>query len=139
MLKLVVDGRQARVEKLWESSELDNHHGGVVVLDGYLYGASHESNNGRWICLDWETGGLQYAERGVGKGSLTCADGMLFTLSEKGTVGLVEAVPSNHRLLSRFKLPRGGEGPTWAHPAVIGDRLYLRHGNRLFAYDVKGR
>jgi len=137
LLKLTVEGKKAGVEQVWESGELDNHHGGVILLDGYLYGAAHNANGGKWICLDWNTGEMKYAERGVGKGSATYADGMLYTMSEKGRVGLVKATPDGHKLAGEFELPAGGEGPAWAHPVVCGGRLYLRHGDFLYAYEVK--
>jgi outer membrane protein assembly factor BamB len=138
MLKLTVDGENASVEKVWESRELDNHHGGVILWDGYLYGAAHQFNRGKWVCLSWEDGEMQYAEPGVGKGSCTMADGLLYTMSEKSQVGLVAPTPAEHRVISTFKLPPGGAGPSWAHPVVIGGRLYIRHGDVLFAFDVKG-
>ncbi|MCL4192353.1 MAG: PQQ-binding-like beta-propeller repeat protein [Thermoguttaceae bacterium] len=137
MLALAVSGTKASVKSVWKSKELDNQHGGVVVLGGHIYGAAHSSNGGRWICLDWETGEMKYAERGVGKGSLTAADGMLYTLSEKRDVGLVKATPKAHEVISQFEMPSGGEGPSWAHPVVIGGRLYLRHADKLFAYDIR--
>lgn len=139
MLQLHVDGTAASVEKLWGSRELDNHHGGVILLDGFVYGAAHQFNNSKWICLDWETGKVQYAERGVGKGSLTYADGMLYTWSEQRNVGLVQATPDGHPVVSRFRTPSGPEGPTWAHPVVCGGRLYLRHGDCLYAYHVMSK
>ncbi len=80
---------------------------------------------------------MMYAERGVGQGSLTCADGMLYTLSEHRKVGLVKPTPTGHALVSQFEIPEGGKGPTWAHPIVCGGRLYIRHGDRLYAYDVR--
>ena len=125
--------------EVWFSKEMDNHHGGVMLLDGYLYGAGHNLNGGKWICLDWKTGKMMYAEKGVGKGSVTYADGMLYTMSEKGKVGLVKPTPDGHELAGEFQLPKGGEGPTWAHPVVCGGRLYIRHGDLLFAYDVRDR
>jgi outer membrane protein assembly factor BamB len=134
MLKVHVDGQKATVEELWRSRALDNHHGGVILLDGYLYGSAH---GGRWVCLDWQTGKTMYQARGVGKGSLTCAEGMLYTLSEKSQMGLVQATPEGHEVISEFSLPEGGEGPSWAHPVVCGGRLYVRHGDFLYAYDVR--
>lgn len=132
MYKLELDGSRVRTEKIWEDKALDNHHGGVILFEGYLYGSSNRA----WHCLDWKTGQNAYTERGVGKGSLTCADGMLFTLGENGTMGLVAATPSGHELVGEFDLPKGGEGKSWAHPVVCGGRLYIRHGNFLYAYDV---
>lgn len=51
MLKIDVDGEKASVEKVWASRDLDNHHGGVILVDGYLYGAAHNFHGGRWISL----------------------------------------------------------------------------------------
>lgn len=139
MLRLMVDGSKARVEKVWASRELDNHHGGAILLEGFIYSAAHKFTGGKWICLDWRTGDKKYAERGVGKGSLTYADGMLYTWSERRDVGLVKATPDGHEVVSRFETPKGPEGPTWAHPVVCGRRLYLRHADNLYAYAVGNR
>ncbi len=137
MLKITVDGKTASGEEVGHSRELDNHHGGVVLYDGHVYGAADRFNNSKWICLDWKTGEMKYAERGVGKGSLTAAEGMLYTMNEKRRVGLVKATPDGHQVISQFEIPEGGEGPTWAHPVICGGRLYIRHSDRLFVYDVR--
>lgn len=134
MLKVSVDGGKASVAPAWRSKDLDNHHGGVILLDGYLYGSCHGP---RWVCLEWKSGRTMYDAPGVGKGSATYADGMLYTLSENGRMGLVRATPAAHNVVSQFSLPKGGEGPTWAHPVVCGGRLYVRHGDLLYAYDVR--
>jgi outer membrane protein assembly factor BamB len=52
---------------------------------------------------------------------------------------LVKAEPTAHRLISQFRLPPEGSGPSWAHPVVIGGILYIRHGDVLYAYDVRGK
>ena len=138
MLGLDVDGGRASVEEVWRSEDLDNHHGGVVLLDGCLYASSHVRNNGKWVCLDWKTGRTMHVAEGIGpKGSLTYADGMLYVMGERGDVGLVEPTPTAHEIVSRFKIPKGGKGPTWAHPVVCGGRLYVRHSDFLYTYDVR--
>ncbi|HBO42659.1 MAG TPA: hypothetical protein DD670_01725 [Planctomycetaceae bacterium] len=137
LVKLDVDGDKASVEQVWQSLDLDNHHGGVVVWEGHVYGAAHSSGKSRWVCLDWKTGETKYSEKGVGKGPVTFADGMLYTMSENRDVGLVKATPESHDVISRFEIPRQGKGKSWAHPVVCGGRLYIRHGDYLYAYDVK--
>ncbi len=137
LLKINVDGDTASAEEVWRSREMDNHHGGVVLYEGHVYGAADRFNRAKWICLDWKTGEMKYAERGVGKGSLTMAEGMLYTMNENRQVGLVRATPDGHQVISQFEIPEGGKDPTWAHPVVCGGRLYIRHDDRLFAYDVR--
>ena len=134
MLKLAVNGKKASVSRLWENKDLDNHHGGVILVDGYIYGTAFK---GKWVCLDWDSGKTMYVEAGVGKGSLTCAEGMLYTLGENGKMGLVRAKPERHEVVSQFAIPKGGDGPIWAYPVVCGGRLYIRHDDFLYAYDIK--
>ena len=134
MLKVKVDGDQVTSEEVWTNGDLDNHHGGVLLRDGYLYGASFK---GEWVCLDWASGRTMYTAPGVGKGSLTCADGMLYTLSEKLDMGLVAANSEKFEVISRFRVPSKGEGPSWAYPVVCDGRLYVRHDNFLFCYNVR--
>jgi outer membrane protein assembly factor BamB len=134
MLKVKVAGDQVEVEEVWTNPDLDNHHGGVLFRDGYLYGAKFGRD---WACLEWTSGRTVYSAPGVGKGSLTCADGMLYTLSEKLDMGLVAASSEGFEVVSRFRLPEEGEGPSWAYPVVCGGRLYLRHDTHLFCYDVR--
>jgi outer membrane protein assembly factor BamB len=135
-LRIDVQGDKTTVQEVWRSKDLDNHHGGVLLLNGFLYGSADRSNNKKWICLEWKTGEMMYAERGVGKGALTYADGMLYCLSENGTMGLVKPTPTAYEIISKFKIPKGPEGRSWAHPVVCGGSLYIRHGDRLYAYLV---
>jgi len=137
--KINVQGKAASVEQVWLSKKMDNHHGGVVLLNGHLYGSSCAFTRDKWICLNWRSGKTLYVAAGVGKGSLTVAEGMLYILGERGTMGLVVPSPEAHKVVSRFKLPEGGKGLWWAHPVVCDGRLYVRHGEFLYAYDVKER
>ena len=135
LIKLGAADSGVGAEKVWSSTLLDNHHGGVVLLDGYLYGSGHKAAG--WFCLDLKTGEPKYQE--PGKGSLTYADGMLYCYDEKGLMELVESTPEARRVASSFQVPKGGEGAYWAHPVVCGGRLYVRHADNLYAYDIKAK
>jgi outer membrane protein assembly factor BamB len=135
--KLNVSDGKASVEELWRTTEMDNHHGGVLLLDGTLYGTSTFRNRNLWIGLDWETGEKLFADKGVGKGSITYADGLLYTFSIDRLMGLVRPTPTGLDIVSSFTIPEGGEGKSWPHPVVCGGRLYLRHGQFLYAYDIR--
>ena len=135
--KINVKDDKASVEEIWRSNQLDNHHGGGLLIDGYIYSSSCIYNGPKWICLDWETGEKKYVEKGIGKGSLTYADGMLYMLSENRAVGLVRPNPDRYELISSFEIPKGGKGNSWAHPVVCGGRFYIRHGDFLYAYNVR--
>jgi outer membrane protein assembly factor BamB len=135
--KINVEDGKALLEEIWRTKELDNHHGGVIFVNGNLYGTSTVRNRNLLVCLDWKTGRNKYMDKCVGKVSLTYADGMLYTLSIDGVMGLVRPTPMGHELVSSFKIPKGGKGNSWAHPVVCGGRLYIRHSEFLYAYSVR--
>jgi outer membrane protein assembly factor BamB len=134
-LKLSVDGTS--VEKVWANSDFDNHHGGIVLIDGKLYGANWQSNKqGKWVCVDWETGKMLYEQEWGNKGSVSYADGMLYCYEEaSGTVGLVKATPDSFDPVSTFMIMLG-DNEHWAHPVIFGKRLYMRHGDVIMAFDI---
>jgi len=137
LLKLSVRDGEVSVEQVWHTKALDNQHGAVMLLDGHLYGSCLTAATGPWSCLELMTGKQTYGGDGIGRASVTYADGMLYLLGYRRTVALVRPDPRAFQAVSRFTLPPRGRGPSWAHPVVCGGRLYLRHGDFLYCYDVK--
>ncbi len=119
-------------QEIYFSKEMMNHHGGVVLVDGFLYGFS----NAILTCMELATGKVRWKDRSVGKGSLTYADGNLYLLSESNIAGLAEATPEGYREKGRFEIPDQGQ-PSWAHPVVCGGKLYIRNQGLLTAYAIK--
>lgn len=138
MFNLSEDG--SSVETAWVDTTLDNHHGGVVEVDGYLYGSNWIHNRkGNWVCQDWETGEVKYETEWETKGSILYADGMLYCYDEqKGNIALVKATPKEFKVVSQFQI-KSGKGPHWAYPVIHNAVLYIRHGNTLSAFDVKAK
>jgi outer membrane protein assembly factor BamB len=137
LLSLKVRGEEVSVEQVWQSKLLDNQHGGVLLVGHYLYGSCRNTTRGSWACLDINTGKHMYSEPGIGRGSLTYVDGMLYALNHDRTVALVRPLPHTFEIISQFTIPAAGSGPTWAHPVVCNGRLYIRHGDFLYCYDIK--
>jgi outer membrane protein assembly factor BamB len=133
LVRLKASAGKITAETVWETKLMDNHHGGVILHNGYLYGSG--SNSRGWFCLDLTTGKQMWNTDG--KGSVTFADGMLYCLEERsGEVKLVTATHEKYDVKGEFKTPKGGEGMYWAHPVVCGGRLYIRHADKIFVYDI---
>jgi outer membrane protein assembly factor BamB len=139
MVEMAKDGKSAKV--VWTDKLLDVHHGGAVLLNGYIYGSNWINNgNGDWCCIDWNTGEKKWVEHWNCKGSIISAEGMLYIYDEKqGNVGLLKINPGKFDLVSSFKVTLGAAGPYWAHPVIHNGILYLRHTNALMAYDIKAK
>lgn len=137
MIKIGEDGKSASV--VWTDPTLDDHHGGVVLINGYIYGSNWLNNgNGDWCCIEWNTGKKMWQEHWNNKGSIISADGMLYIYDEKnGMVGLLNANPEKFDLISSFKVTQGKAGPFWAHPVIHNGILYIRHTSALMAYNIK--
>jgi len=134
LLGLKAQGGLVTAQETYFTRELKNHHGGIVLVNGYLYGF----NSSILTCLEFATGKMMWRDRSVGKGSLTYADGNLYIVGEDRVVGLVAATPTGYQEKGRFQIPDQG-WPTWAHPVVSGGRLYIRNQSSLTAYDVRAR
>lgn len=133
MLKLSADG--SKVEKLWKNTDLDSRMGGVVLLNGKIYGMGDKIRG--LHCIDWKTGkSLAYDKMNNKFGSIIAADGLLYIYDESGEVALVEPTLTGFKKISSFKVPFGS-AQHWAHPVIENGRLYIRHGNSLMVYDLK--
>ncbi len=119
-LKLEKENGQVTADVAWTTRDMVCHHGGYVIHQGHIYG-NHSSG---WACLDLKTGEKKWNERAVGKGSLCFADGMLYLFSEsRGQAGLATCSPEGLQLKGQLEVE--GSGPSWAHPVVVGGRLFV--------------
>lgn len=142
LLKLVpaAGGVQAEEVYFLTAKDMQNHHGGMVLLDGYIYcGDGH--NNGFPLCVEMLTGKVAWRPgRGPGTGSAAVlyADGHLYFRYENGEMALIQATPEKYVLKSHFTLA-SVKGRSWPHPVIASGRLYLRDQDTLMCYDVRKR
>jgi len=133
-----------KAEEVYFSKKMQNHHDGVILFDGCLYGANGGNEGGALVCLDFQTGNVLWderdnAERRAPKGSVALADGRLYYRTEKGTLLLIEPNPTQYIEHGRFDPPGRSEKPAWAHPVIANGKLYIRDQDELLCYDVKAR
>ncbi|MGB7328096.1 MAG: PQQ-binding-like beta-propeller repeat protein [Rubripirellula sp.] len=122
---------------------MQNHHGGVVLVDGVIYGFT-KANGGVWMAQDLATGETLWEEktgRG-GSGSIAYADGRLYCYYDKdGSLFLVDPNREGWKLAGQLKLPQQtnlprGKGAIWAHPIIADGMLIIRDQDLMFAYDI---
>lgn len=133
-VKLTLNNDGSSITKSWANEKLDSRIGGMVLVNGYLYGSG--DNSREWRCVDWKTGAEKYADNTIEKGAVISADGMLYCYSERGELVLAEATPSGFKIAGQTKVELGTE-QHWAHPVIGDGKLFVRHGNTLIAYKIK--
>ncbi len=134
-LELKSSGNTTTARELYKTRDMQSHHGGMVIVDGHLYGSSEAI----FRCLELRTGNVKWESRNPGKGSITYADGHLIARSEQGPITLIEATPAAYRQKARFEQPqqlRTGR-QAWAYPVVADGKLFLRDQQHVLCYDLK--
>jgi outer membrane protein assembly factor BamB len=134
-------GAEARptftTKEAWFGVEQDNCHGGVVYVDGYLYGSGCRLYKRGLVCAEFASGKIMYNNQDIGKVSVTYADGRLYCLGNDASMALVDVSPKEAKIVSRFQPPWVAKPPCLSHPVICAGRLYIRHLDELFVYDIK--
>jgi outer membrane protein assembly factor BamB len=134
LVRIGRSGSGFSADEVYHTKKMQNHHGGMVLVDGYLYGCS---DPGILTCLDYKTGKVKWADRSSGKCSVLWADGMLYCRSENGPISLVEATPQGFHLKGRFDQPDRSDRNSWPYLVIANGVMYVRDQDLLLAYDVR--
>ena len=119
--------KKVQLENVYTSRRMRNHFNNSILQDGYLYGFDGNSNLGRVVrltCMDFNTGEVAWAERGMGCGSLMIADRKLLILSEDGELILAKASPKGFEVVARSPFL---EGRCWTVPVLLDGHVYGRN------------
>ena len=145
-LQLDVSGDNCSVRRHWHNRALDNKQGGLVLVDGRIYGyAESHGRSTPWMCIDFKSGNTIFKSAPVQSsykyrnGCLTFADGRFYLYSDDGHMVLAKATDEGFDVTGSLKLKDPGKRQTWAHPVVCGGRLYIRYGDKLGVYGVSAR
>jgi outer membrane protein assembly factor BamB len=134
LLTMMAKADEVRAQETYFTQDMRNHHGGVVLVDGVLYGF----DDAILAALDFATGKRLWRHRSVGKGAVAYADRRLYIVGENNVVGLAQVTPAGYREVGNFTIADKG-WPTWAHPVISGGRLYIRNQDTITAYDVRAK
>jgi outer membrane protein assembly factor BamB len=141
LVRLAREGDKILAQEAYFTKRLMNHHGGMVLVDGYLYGANGGNALQRFhalVCLELKSGKVMWENRRLGKGSIAYADGCLYYRNEEGPMFLVEATPKGYTERGQFEpIDLSKHARAWPHPVIANGKLYLRDQEVLHCYDVK--
>ncbi len=149
LLQLVPEGKDkfaVKELKTYKKSELTNHHGNMVLVDGHVY-FGHGQNNGFPACVDIKTGEItwkadKYPPGAGASAAYSFADGMLYIRYQNRMMTLVKPSPkeADNKVVSSFVLPEANEkryNQSWPHPVIANGKLYIRDQNLMYCYNVK--
>ncbi len=142
LLRLEPSANGVKVNEVYfhRGNRMQNHHGGMVLVDGYVY-FGHGQNQGLPTCVELLTGKIAWGPvRGPGEESAAVlyADGHLYFRYQNAVMALIEATPQAYRLKASFELPSHLDN-SWPHPVIANGRLYLRDQDVLMCYDLRSK
>ena len=115
----------------WTSLDMKPDFNDYVAYRGYLYGLDHNI----LCCVDLATGKRKWKNGRYGNGQILLLPdaGQLLVLSEEGELVLIRANPEKLDEVARQKVL---EGKTWNHPALAGNRLYVRNAEEAACFEL---
>lgn len=137
-LKLTPDGK---AEQVWKNPVLTCYFSTPVVVGEYLYmvnGKASITNPSIALrCVEAKTGKVKWEKPKIGKyhaALIRTANDKLLMLDDDGSLVLLDPNPEAYKELARAKVC----GPTWAHPALVGGKVYLRDEKELICVPLGG-
>ena len=130
---------QTKADVLWTNKTIASHHSDPIIIDGYIYCYSGQSdqNRGSFKCVELETGKEMWSTDAIGWGTTLYVDGCLLCMDIKGNLFLVEPNPDEFKLITKFKNALGEvSNPAWTIPVIANGKLYMRYMQRLICYDI---
>lgn len=136
-LQMYVRDGKVRARQIYRSEKNQvNMYNTVAVLSGAVYGFGSKSLQ----CTSLEDGRLLWEQAGGDWGmdqSLIVADGLIFALSKKGDLVMIEANQTGYKELGRVatKIKLGLP----QQPTLANGRLYIRGDTTVVCYQVAGK
>ena len=126
------DKKGLQVQGLWHNHQDWLYMASPVVSGGRLFGLTRKYR-GRLFCLDAGTGERLWEGPGELGDNAVLVDlgSALLVLTTEARLAVVSTTAPEFRLLAEYRL---AESPTWAHPAVAGDRILVKDKTHLASW-----
>ncbi len=122
------------VKEAWVNPDVSFYMSTPVVLGSRLFGFAQQKR-GQLIQLDATSGKLVWAgpPRQGDNASLVVAGDVLFCLTTKGELIVVDAKADRYVELARYKV---SDSPVWAHLVIEGKRLLIKNADSLAMWEL---
>jgi outer membrane protein assembly factor BamB len=131
MLRITPDGSGAEVA--WRNPAMFTVQGEAVALENRIYSPGSRS---KLYCVDWTTGKTLFSQVfGNGIFVLIAADNLLYSYDVNGNFQLLKPLDDHVEVVGSFKVT-GGSNEHFSHQVIKDGRLYIRHENSLFVYNI---
>ncbi len=136
MLKINEDGKS--VKEVWTNRVLSPVQGDAVLIGEQLFGLGDKGK--KFVCVDWNTGKEIFYDSANNKDiAVVSAENLLYCYELAGAVNLLKPTEKGFEKSGSFQVRGGNKKLHCSHPVINDGRLYIRHDNSLFVYDIAKR
>lgn len=138
--KIIKSGNEWSAKELWRKpgNRFCNQWSTPVYYNGYIYGlfGFKQYKTAPLKCVEIATGNERWSKDGFGMGNVILADGKLLVLSDTGVLNIIEATPSEFKMIGKMQALNGN---CWSTPALCGGRLFLRSHSEGVCLSIKSK
>ena len=136
------DKKTVMAEEVYANKNQINHHGGVVLVDGKIYGMKSKAG---WVVHGLMDGKVKWEGRVKDEAgaSVAYADGRIYVYGERsGKCYLVDPKSDEWSVKGELTIPaksslNRGQGQVWSHPIIAEGKLFLRDLDLIYVYSLK--
>jgi outer membrane protein assembly factor BamB len=116
-------------DTVWHNKEVSMYMNSPVLSGNLLFGMSHK-NKGQFFCLDMTTGKTLWTgdPRQGENAAMLIAGNTVFSLTNDAELIITSATNKAATTLKKYKV---ADSPTWAHPAISGNRILIKDETSL--------
>jgi len=133
-IRIVKSGSAYSVQEVWKNADVQMYMSTAVVAGDALVGLG-QKNRGQFFALDWKSGKTLWTTRGreTENAALIRVPGYTLIQTTEGELLVVRDSATAIDIVKRYDV---AESSTWAHPALVGNQLFVRDAKSLTLWTI---
>jgi outer membrane protein assembly factor BamB len=121
-------------QEVWKNTDVSMYMSTAVVAGDALVGLG-QRNRGQFFAIDWKTGRTLWTTRGreTDNAALIRVPGFTLIQTTEGELIVARDSATAYDVVKRYDV---AESATWAHPALAGNRLFVRDAKSLTLWTI---
>ncbi|MBI5541012.1 MAG: PQQ-like beta-propeller repeat protein [Bacteroidia bacterium] len=134
----LIEATEKGCKVIWKNNVIEAQHSDQILVDGYLYGYTGESNNrSPFKCVEYKTGKEMWSTNEIGGGTCIFVDNYIICLDLKGNLYLVKPDFNSFKKVGEMlNAIKDVKSLAWTSPVVANGKLYLRYMQTVICYNL---
>ena len=133
-VRIVKSGATLTPQEVWKNADVSMYMSTAVVAGDALVGLA-QRNRGQFFAIDSKTGKTLWTTRGreAENAALIRIPGYTLIQTTEGELVVVRDSTTGFDVVKRYDI---ADSTTWAHPALVGNQLFVRDANSLTLWTI---